>query len=146
MNAFNMKQSLCQQDYTNKRTASQYIRSIIHSNTFIHKPTVLRKGSTYFVSFDTCYNVPRHLALTQTRELVIPVDINQVMKCEEGTHLHATTPSCHQPGDEMYNPYFLSYHQPGDEMYNLYFNIIWQLATHATNQVKKELIFMPQTS
>ncbi|KAM2554244.1 hypothetical protein TB2_018383 [Malus domestica] len=40
MNASNMKQSIiiCQQDYTNKQTASQYIRSIIHSNTFIHKP------------------------------------------------------------------------------------------------------------
>ncbi|KAM1203869.1 hypothetical protein ACFX2J_019636 [Malus domestica] len=45
----------------------------------------------------------------------------------------------------MYNPYSLSYHQPRDEMYNPYPNIIWQLATHATNQVKKELIFMPQT-
>ncbi|KAM2986477.1 hypothetical protein FF2_006753 [Malus domestica] len=72
------------------------------------------------------------------------------MKCEKVTHLHATnqvmkcttrTPisfdnlplmsstrgrrnssSCHQPGDEMYNPYF---------------NIIWQLSIHATNQVMK---------
>ncbi|KAM2034556.1 hypothetical protein COP2_038608 [Malus domestica] len=30
-------------------------------------------------------------------------------------------------------------------MYNPYSNIIWQLATHATNQVKKELIFIPPT-
>ncbi|KAM1207230.1 hypothetical protein ACFX2G_007906 [Malus domestica] len=30
-------------------------------------------------------------------------------------------------------------------MYNPYSNIFWQLATHATNHVKKELIFMPQT-
>ncbi|KAM3001409.1 hypothetical protein FF2_037702 [Malus domestica] len=28
-------------------------------------------------------------------------------------------------------------------MYNPYSNIIWQLAIHATNQVKKELIFVP---
>ncbi|KAM1314997.1 hypothetical protein ACFX2F_018805 [Malus domestica] len=78
MNASNMKQSLniCQQDYTNKRTASQYIRSIIYSNTFMHKPTVLLNGSTYFVSFDTCYNVPRHLAFILT---------NQVMKCTTRT-------------------------------------------------------------
>ena len=181
MNASNMKQSLsiCQQDYTNKRTASQYICSIIHSNTFIHKPAVLWKGSTYFVSFDTYYNVPQHLALILT---------NQVMKCEEGTHLHPTNQvmkcttrtllhatnevmkcttrtlisfgnlplmpptrwrrnsySCHQPGDEMYNPYSLSCHQSGDEMYNPYSNIIWQLAIHATNQGKKELILVPPT-
>ncbi|KAM1768302.1 hypothetical protein ACFX12_046292 [Malus domestica] len=30
-------------------------------------------------------------------------------------------------------------------MYHPYSNIIWQLATHSTNQVKKELIFMPLT-
>ncbi|KAM1028115.1 hypothetical protein ACFX15_040113 [Malus domestica] len=30
-------------------------------------------------------------------------------------------------------------------MYNPYSNIIWQLAIHATNQVKNELIFMPPT-
>ncbi|KAM2234885.1 hypothetical protein ACFXTI_013093 [Malus domestica] len=30
-------------------------------------------------------------------------------------------------------------------MYNPYSNFIWQLATHATNQVKKELIFMLPT-
>ncbi|KAM2829644.1 hypothetical protein PS2_035278 [Malus domestica] len=99
---------------------------------------MLRNGSTYFVSFDTCYNVPRHLALILT---------NQVMKCEERTHLHATnqvmkmynpySSSCHQPSDEMYNSYSHSCHQPGDEMYNQYSNIIWKLATHATNQVKK---------
>ncbi|KAM2560742.1 hypothetical protein TB1_011885 [Malus domestica] len=45
----------------------------------------------------------------------------------------------------MYNPYSPSCHQSDDEMYNQYSNIIWQLATHATNQVLNELIFMPPT-
>ena len=55
------------------------------------------------------------------------------------------SPSCHQLGDEMYNLYSPSCHQPGDEMYNPYSNIIWQLAIHATNQVKNELILVPPT-
>ena len=125
MNASNMKQSLstCQQDYTNKRTSSQYICSIIHSNTFIHKPTVLRKGSTYFVS-----------------STLATMCLDTFLQCAS-----TPCPYSHQPGDEMYNPYSPSCHQPDDEMYNPYSNIIWQLATHATNQVKKELIFVPPT-
>ncbi|KAM2706346.1 hypothetical protein EV1_035446 [Malus domestica] len=109
----------------------------------IHGTLIIRSTIT---SKLTLYNVPRHLALILT---------NQVMKCEEGTHLHATNQvmkfttrtliHATNPSDEMYNSYSPSCHQPGDQMYNPYSNIIWQLATHATNQVKKELIFMPPT-